>query len=188
MHCTSLLLLFLCFHFFFKYIICEYEIYYIYSPNGSPCANNHCITRYEQIFRHSKHTYTNFKNCYRQTFQAQSLSSSLTTSWDAKPTQHIESTHPDNVNLKLVFHNAASFHPHYLTFTPQTYHYPAHRFRSWHTQITSPSHPYTQARVQPRNINNHTYIQFLPGQNKNNLILNPVKTTCTMIHARPCVL
>ena len=27
-------------------------------PNGSPCANNHCSTRYEQSFRHNKHTYT----------------------------------------------------------------------------------------------------------------------------------
>ena len=69
-------------------------------------------------------------------------------------------THPDNVNLKLAFHKAASFHPHYLTFTPQTYRYPVHRFRSWPTQMTAPS----QARV--------------PGQNK--LTLNPDKTTCTL--------
>ena len=27
-------------------------------PNGSPCANNHCSTRYEQSFRHNKHTHT----------------------------------------------------------------------------------------------------------------------------------
>ena len=63
-------------------------------------------------------------------FQAQSLSSSQTTSRDAKPTQHIEITHPNNVNLKLAFHKVASFHPHYSTFTPQTYHHPVHRFRS----------------------------------------------------------
>ena len=44
-----------------------------------------------------------------------------------------------------------SFHPHYLTFTPHTYHHPVHRFRSWPTQMISPSHPHTQARVQPRN-------------------------------------
>ena len=50
----------------------------------------------------------------------QALSSSKTTSRDAKPTQHIEITHPNNVNLKLAFHKVASFHPHYLTFTPQT--------------------------------------------------------------------
>ena len=27
-------------------------------PNGSPCANNHCYTRYEQSYRHNKHTHT----------------------------------------------------------------------------------------------------------------------------------
>ena len=26
--------------------------------NGSPCANNHCSTRYEQIFPHNEHTHT----------------------------------------------------------------------------------------------------------------------------------
>ena len=30
-------------------------------PNGSPCVNNHCSTRYEQSFRHNKHTHTNQK-------------------------------------------------------------------------------------------------------------------------------
>ena len=56
-----------------------------------------------------------------------------------------------------MFHRVASFHPHYLTFTPQTYHHPVHRFRSWSTQTTSQSHPHTQVRVQPRNTYNHTY-------------------------------
>ena len=91
---------------------------------------------------------------------------SQTTSRDAKPTQHIEITHPNNVNLKLAFHKMASFHPHYSTFTPQTYHHPVHRFRSWPMQMTSQSHPHTQVRVQPRNTYNHTYTKFLPGQNK----------------------
>ena len=54
----------------------------------------------------------------------------------------------------------------FLTFTPQTYHHQVNLFRSWSTQMTLPSHPPTQAAVQPRNIYNHTYIQFLPGQNK----------------------
>ena len=68
--------------------------------------------------------------------------------------------HSPYINLKLASHKAASFHPHYLTFTPRTYHHPVHRFRSWPTQITSTSHPHTQARVQPRNIYNHTHIKF----------------------------
>ena len=50
-------------------------------------------------------------------------------------------------------------------FTLQTYHHPVHRFRSWDTKMTSQSHPHTQARVQPRNIYNHTN-KYLPGQNK----------------------
>ena len=110
--------------------------------------------------------HTLIRTCYRQTFQAQSLSSSQTTSRDTKPTQHIKITHPNNVNLKLAFHKVASFHPHYSTFTPQTYHHPVHRFRSWPMQMTSQSHPHTQVRVQPRNTYNHTYIKFLSEQNK----------------------
>ena len=87
-------------------------------PNGSPCANNHCSTRYEQSFRQNKHTYTNQKAATDKHSQTQSLSSSQTTSRDAKPTQHIETTHPDNVNLQFgLFHKAGvPFHPHYLTF------------------------------------------------------------------------
>ena len=57
-------------------------------PNGSPCANNHCSTRYEEIFRHNKHTHL-LESCYRPKLQAQSLSPSQTTSRDAKLTQHI---------------------------------------------------------------------------------------------------
>ena len=35
-------------------------------PNDSPCANNHCSTRYEQSFRHNKHTHTNKKTATDQ--------------------------------------------------------------------------------------------------------------------------
>ena len=118
--------------------------------------------------------HTLIRICYRPTFQAQSLSSSQTTSRDAKPTQHIEITHPHNVNSKLAFHNVAFIHHHYSTYTLQIYHHQEHQFRSWPTQMTSPSHLHTQARVRPRNTYNHIYIKFLPGQ-KN---LNPDKTTC----------
>ena len=58
---------------------------------------------------------------------------------DVKHIQHTETTHPYNVNLKLAFLNVASSHPHYLTFTLHTYHHQEHRFKSWHTQMTSPS-------------------------------------------------
>ena len=100
------------------------------------------------------------------TINIHTLIRKLTTSRDAKPTQHIEITHPNNVNLKLAFHKVASFLPHYSTFTPQTYHHPVHRFRSWPMQMTSQSQPHTQVRVQPGNTYNHTCTKFLPGQNK----------------------
>ena len=91
------------------------------------------------------------ESCYRATFEAQSLGSSQTTSRDAKPIQHIEITHPHNLNLKLAFHKVASFPQRYSTYTLQTYHRQEHQFRSWPTQMTSPSHLHTKARVQPRN-------------------------------------
>ena len=41
-------------------------------PNGSPCANNLCSTRYEQSFRHNEHTHTYQKAATDQ--QSQHLS------------------------------------------------------------------------------------------------------------------
>ena len=70
----------------------------------------------------------------------------------------------------------ASFNPHYSAFTPQTYHHPVHRFRSWYMQMTSQSHPHTQVRVQPRN----TYNRVFVWTKQNTLLLNPDKTTCTL--------
>ena len=80
----------------------------------------------------------------------------------------------------MAFHKVASFHQHYSTFTLQTYHHAEHRFMAWHTQMTSPSHLHTQARVQPRNTYNHTYIKKFAWTKQNNLTLNPDKTTCTL--------
>ena len=67
--------------------------------------------------------------------------------------------------FKLSFHKAASVHPHYLTFTRQTYTTQcAGSGHAYADDITT--HPHTQPRVQPRNIYNHTYRKCLPGQNK----------------------
>ena len=84
---------------------------------------------------------------------------------DTKPTQHIETTHPYNVEWKLAFSKVAASHPHYLPFTLQTYHHAEHRFRSWPAKMASPSDLQTRAKVQQRNTYNHTYIKFLPRQN-----------------------
>ena len=99
--------------------------------------------------------HTLIRKLLQTNFQAHSLCSSQTKSRDVKPTQYIEITHPDNVILKLAYPKTASFHPHYLTCTPQTYYHPVHRSMAWHTQMTSLSHTHTQARVQPINIYNH---------------------------------
>ena len=130
----------------------------------------------------SKHTL--IRKLLQTKNQAQLLSSSQTTSRDAKPTRHIRITHPHNVNSKLAFHKVASFHQHYLTFTLQTYHHPERWFRSWLTQMTSPSHLHTQARPQLRNTYNHTYIKFC-WTKQNNLTLKQGKTTCTLFTPDP---
>ena len=50
--------------------------------------------------------------------------------------------------------------------------------------MTSPSHLHTQARVQPINAYNHTYIIFA-WTKQNNITLNPDKTTCTLFTPDP---
>ena len=100
------------------------------------------------------------------------LSSSQTTSRDIKPTQHIETTLPDNVNLK---HKATSFHPQYLICTSQTYHNPVHPFRSWPTQMTSTSHTHPSASAAKKYIQPYLHKVFA-WIKQNNLILNPDKT------------
>ena len=84
-------------------------------------------------------------------------------------------------NLKLV----TSFHPHYLTFTPQTYHHPMNRFRSWPTQTTPQSHPHSQVRVQPRNTYNHYLHKIFAWTKQNNLLLSLDKITCTLFTPDP---
>ena len=46
------------------------------------------------------------------------------------------------------------------------HHHPEHRYRSWPTQMTSPSHLHTHVRVQQRNTYNHTYIFFCLDKTK----------------------
>ena len=79
----------------------------------------------------------------------------------------------------------ASFHPHYSTFTPQTYHHPVHRFQvmAYADDITITSTPH-RATVQPRI---HTTIptQVFAWTKQNNLLLNPDKQLALCSH-RPC--
>ena len=106
------------------------------------------------------------ESSYRQRFHAQTLSSLQTTSRDAKPTSHIEITHSHNVNSKLALHKVACFHPHYSTFTPQTYHHPVQpvQVMAYADDITITS-THTSTSAAKKYIN-HTYTKCLPGQNK----------------------
>ena len=85
-----------------------------FNPLAPPVRTITVALDMSKAFDTKKHTHTNQKAATDK--QAQSLSLSQTISRDAKPTEHIEITHPNNANLK--------FHAHYLTFTPQTYHHP----------------------------------------------------------------
>ena len=59
-------------------------------------------------------------------------------------------------------------------------------FRSWSTQMMSPSHLHSQARGQPRHTYNHTYIKFFLAWTKQiNLTLNPDKSTCILFTPDP---
>ena len=123
-----------------------------------PKVNNNNTSRYERSVRHNKHTHTNQK---ADTDQHPRYNHEI----HRRLHQGTQRNHTSiQRQLKLAFLRVASFHPHYLTCTLQTYHHPVHRFRSWPTQMTSPSHPHKQARVQPSNTYSHIYISFLPGK------------------------
>ena len=119
------------------------------------------------------------QTCYRQTFQAQSLSSSQTTSRDTKPKLHIEITHPNNVNLKLAFHKVASFHPHYLTFTPQCTGSGHGLCRRHH------NHLHTHKYQCSQEIHTTIPTQSFAWTKQNTLLLNPDKRTCTLFTPDP---
>ena len=72
------------------------------------------------------------------------------------------------------------------SFKLQTYHHhPEYRSRSWSTQMPSPSHLHTQARVQSNKyIQPYLYKVFV-WTKQNNLTLNPGKTTCTLFTPDP---
>ena len=80
----------------------------------------------------------------------------------------------------------ASFHPHYLTFTPQTYNHPVRRFRSWPMQTTSQSHPHTQVRVQPRNTYNRIYTQSFCLDKTKQPLTKSRQNNWHSVHTRPC--
>ena len=54
-------------------------------------------------------------------------------------------------------------------------------------QMTSPSHPHTQARVQPRNVYNHTYRSFCLAKTKQSHTKSR-QNNLHSVHAGPCII
>ena len=76
-----------------------------------------------------------------------------------------------------------------FTHTIQPFHCrhtpPRASVQAWSAQMTSPSYLHTQAQVQPRNTYNHTYIQFLPRQNKQSHTKSR-QNNLHSVHSRRC--
>ena len=67
-------------------------------PNGSPCANNHCSTRYMSKAFDTINIHTLIKKLLQPKIPCTIIKLIEKYIRDAKPTQHIEITHPRNVN------------------------------------------------------------------------------------------
>ena len=101
---------------------------------------------------------------------------------DTKPTQHKEITTSSQRQFKTSIPQGGVLST--TLFNIYTADIPPPRapvqVMTYTDDITS-SHLHTQAQLQPRNTYNHTYIKFLPGQNKIISELNPAgKTTYTL--------
>ena len=81
----------------------------------------------------------------------------------------------------------ASFHPHYLTFTHQTYHHPVVNLlvqvMAYADDITITS-THTSTSAAKKYIQPYLYKVFA-WTKQNNLLLNPDKTTCTLFTPDP---
>ena len=95
------------------------------------------------------------------------------------------------------YNNNTSRQRHFKTGVPQGGILSPTLFDIYTSDLPPPSAPFqvmaytvditntsTQAQGQSRNTYNHTYIKFMPGQNKN-IILNSAKTTCTLFTPDP---
>ena len=99
----------------------------------------------------------------------------------AYTTQHIEITHPNNVNLKLAIHKVASFHQHYLSYTSDLPPPSAPvQVMAYADDITITS-THTSTSAAKKYIQPYLHKVFA-WTKQNNLSLNPDKTTCTLFH------
>ena len=75
-------------------------------------------------------------------------------------------------------------HPHYLTFTLQTYHHQEHQYMALHTHMISPSHLHTQTRMQKINTYNHSYVKFFSRTKQSHTQTR--QNNLHSVHSRPC--
>ena len=111
------------------------------------------------------------------------ISSSQTTSRDAKSTQHIEITHPNNVNLKLAFHKPLSptlFNIYTSDLPPPS---APVQVMAYADDITITS-THTSTSAAKKYIQPYLHKVFA-WTKQNNLLLNPDKTTCTLFTPDP---
>ena len=108
--------------------------------------NKQCSTRYKQSFRHNKHTHTNQQAATDQDSRQNHYV-------NRKLHQGTQSLH--NIEITLLITSIQNWHS---TRAPV-------QVMAYADDITITS-THTQARVLPRNTYNHTYVKFLPGQNK----------------------
>ena len=115
-----------------------------FNQMAPPAANNHCITRYGQSFRHNKHTYTDQKTA---TNHVPGTISKLIANYKGRKSCTAYGNHTSSQRqLKTGVTQGGVLSRTLFNIYTVICHHPEHRFRSWPTQMTSPSHLHTQAR------------------------------------------
>ena len=150
-------------------------------PSGSPCANNHCSTRYEQSFRHNKHTHTNQK-----------------AATDKHSIEFIANYIKER-KAYTTYRNHTSKQRQFKTGVPQGGVLSPTLFNICTSDLPPPSSPFqvmayahditiTSTQTSTRAAKN--YIQpylhnVFAWTKQNNILLNPDKTTCTLFSPDP---